>query len=82
MAWCQPVTEFFDMIVTEEMKAKIIADYNAMKTSGEKAAYARRLKKAGLPVPASGGPKHAKQDALIAALLAMGTKAEPVKKAA
>jgi hypothetical protein len=62
------------MIVTNEMKAKILADYNAMKTSGERAAFARRLKKAGLPCPVAGGPKHSKQDAMIAALLAMGAE--------
>ena len=67
-------------MITDAMKTEILARYNAMKTSGEKAAFARRLKKAGLPVPATGGAKHSAQDATIAAILAMGR--EPAKKAA
>ncbi len=46
------------IIVTNEMRAKILADYNAMRTAGEKASYARKLKKAGLPVPVKRRKKH------------------------
>jgi hypothetical protein len=68
------------MIVTKEMRAKILADYNAMKTSGQKAAFTNKLKKAGLPHPSPASAKHSEQDKMIAALLAMGRRAsQPAK---
>jgi hypothetical protein len=82
------------MIVTNEMRAKILATYNAMKTSGEKAAYSNKLKKAGLPHPTASAAKHDAQYDSIRDLLAMSqaasqpakapepVKAEPAKKAA